>query len=112
MRPHLILYLDAPVDVVMSNIKKRNNPWDKDSPVWTNKRYLTDIYTEKKRRYLLEQQRHSHVLVYDWSSPGEIDIVVDDIEKLEMDYVDEYDDLLRDWTRNRSEQLHMVQRRL
>jgi len=110
LRPHLIVYLDAPSDVVMRNIKARGNAWDKDSPVWTNKRYLNDIYNEKKRRHLMKQQKHSHVLVYDWSSPGETDLVVDDIEKIELDYTDEYDDLLRDWTRNRSEQKHMVLR--
>jgi len=111
MRPHLIVYLDAPADVVMKNIKARNNPWDKDSPVWTNKRYLNDIYNEKKRRHLMKQQRHSHVLVYDWSTPGDTDVVVDDIEKIEFDYTDEYDDLLRDWTRNRNEHKHMIKRR-
>merc|ERR1711973_103585 len=111
LRPHVVLYLDAPVETVMKNIKERNNPWDKDSPVWTNKRYLNDIYNEKKRRHLMKQQRHSHVLVYDWSTPGDTDFVVDDIEKIEFDYTDEYDDLLRDWTRNRNEHKHMIKRR-
>jgi len=110
LRPHLLVYLDAPTEVVMRNIKARGNPWDKDSPVWTNKRYLNDIYNEKKRRYLMKQQKHSHVLVYDWSTPGETDIVVDDIEKIELDFTDEYDDLLRDWTINRTEQKHTILR--
>lgn len=102
-RPHVIIYLDAPAEAVMKNIKARGNPWDKNSPVWTNRRYLNDIYNEKKRRYLPKQQKHSHVLVYDWATPGETEIVVDDLEKLELDFADEYDDLLRDWTENRSE---------
>jgi len=110
LRPHVLIYLDAPVDVVMRNIKARGNPWDKDSPVWTNKRYLSDIYNEKKRRYLMRQQKHSHVLVYDWSTPGETDVVVDDIEKIDLDLTDEYDDLLRDWTKNRTEQMHSINR--
>jgi len=110
LRPHLIVYLDAPADVVMKNIKARGNAWDKDSPVWTNKRYLNDIYNEKKRRHLMKQQKHSHVLVYDWSVPGDLDVVVDDIEKIDFDFTDEYDDLLRDWTRNRTEQKHTILR--
>lgn len=109
-RPHVVVYLDATVDTVMRKIKARGNPWDKDSPVWTNKRYLSDIYNEMKRRYLLDFQKHSHVLVYDWSTPGEMDIIVDDIEKLECDWTDEYDDLLRDWTRHRDEKHHMIKR--
>jgi len=102
-RPHVIIYLDAPAEAVMKNIKARGNPWDKNSPVWTNKRYLNDIYNEKKRRYLKKHQLHSHVLVYDWATPGDLEVVVDDLEKLELDMVDEYDELLRDWTKVRSE---------
>merc|ERR1712117_306153 len=37
------------------------------------------------------------------ATPGETEIVVDDLEKLELDFADEYDDLLRDWTENRAE---------
>jgi len=111
-RPHVTVYLDAPVDTVMKNIKARGNPWDKDSPVWTNKRYLSDIYNEMKRRYLLNFQKHSHVLVYDWSTPGELDIVVDDIEKLECDWTDEYDELMRDWTVSRTEKAYRIKREM
>jgi len=109
-RPHVVLYLDAPVETVMKNIKERNNPWDKDSPVWTNKRFLSDIYNEKKRRYLMDVQKHSHVLVYDWASKGEAEVIVDDIEQLECTWTDEYDDLLRDWTANRTEKRSMLKR--
>jgi len=102
-RPHVIIYLDAPAEAVMKNIKARGNAWDKNSPVWTNKRYLKDIYNEKTRRYLPKHQIHSNVLVYDWSTPGEVEVVTDDLEKLELDMVDEYSELMRDWTRFRAE---------
>jgi len=55
MRPNLYIYLDAPVDNVVKNIQNRGNEWDKNSPVWTNKRYLADIYNELKRNFLKEQ---------------------------------------------------------
>ena len=29
LRPHVLVYLDAPADTVMKNIKARGNPWDK-----------------------------------------------------------------------------------
>ena len=41
---------------VVKNIQNRGNEWDKNSPVWTNKRYLSDIYNELKRNFLKEQQ--------------------------------------------------------
>ena len=97
MRPNLYIYLDAPVDVAMKNIQDRGNEWDKDSPVWTNKRYLTDIYTELKKNFLRDQQRHSRVLVYDWTVPGDIEIVVEDIEALNFDFLEETDEQQKDW---------------
>ena len=97
MKPNLYIYLDAPVDIVMTNIEKRGNEWDKNSPVWTNKQYLTDIYNELKRNFLKEHQRHSRVLVYDWSEPGDIEIVVEDIEALNFDFLEETDEQQKDW---------------
>ena len=97
MRPNLYIYLDAPVDVAMKNIQDRGNEWDKDSPVWTNKRYMTDIYTELKKNFLRDQQRHSRVLVYDWTVPGDIEIVVEDIEALNFDFLEETDEQQKDW---------------
>jgi len=41
---------------VQKNIAARGNEWDKNSPVWTNKNYLNDIYTELKRNYLKKMQ--------------------------------------------------------
>lgn len=97
LRPNLILYLDAPVDVVQKNIAARGNEWDKNSPVWTNKNYLNDIYNEMKRNYLKKMQRYCRVLVYDWSEPGDAEVVVEDIENLNMDDIDYYDDQQSDW---------------
>merc|ERR1719419_1930763 len=37
LRPNLIIYLDAPVDVVQANIRERSkssHPWEANSPVW------------------------------------------------------------------------------
>ena len=41
---------------VQKNIQARGNEWDKDSPVWTNKKYLGDVYNEMKRNYLKKMQ--------------------------------------------------------
>ena len=35
--------------------------------------------------------------MYDWSEPGETDIVVEDIENLNMENIDYYDDQQSDW---------------
>merc|ERR1712241_1258 len=97
MKPNLYICLDAPLDVVMKNIQNRGNEWDKNSPVWTNKQYLSDIYNELKRNFLKEQQRHSRVLVYDWSEPGDMEIL------------EETDEQQKDW-RFQKEELLTIQR--
>ncbi len=42
-------------------------------------------------------RRYSRVLVYDWSEPGDAEVVVEDIENLNMDNIDYYDDQQCDW---------------
>ena len=36
-------------------------------------------------------------MVYDWSEGGDLEIVVEDIEKTELDNIELYDDQQRDW---------------
>lgn len=40
---------------------------------------------------------HSEVLVYDWSTPGDLDVVVEDLEKLNLDNLGMYDENQSDW---------------
>lgn len=42
-------------------------------------------------------RRYSRVLVYDWSEPGDAEVVVEDIENLNLDDIDYYDDQQSDW---------------
>ena len=37
------------------------------------------------------------MLVYDWSDGGDTEVVVEDIERLNMDYFDKYDKQQKDW---------------
>jgi hypothetical protein len=37
------------------------------------------------------------VLMYDWSEGGDTEVVVEDIERLNMDYWDKYDKQQKDW---------------
>lgn len=84
LRPHLVIYLDVPVDVVQQNIKKRNLPVEVNSEVLKNVEYLKNIEHVYKYDYLKTISTHSELLVYDWSNggEGEIDLVVDDIERI------------------------------
>ncbi|XP_059085115.1 NADH dehydrogenase [ubiquinone] 1 alpha subcomplex subunit 10, mitochondrial-like [Tigriopus californicus] len=96
-RPNLIIWLDAPISEVQKKICSRGNEWDKDSPVWKNSQYLHDIYEGMKNNYLQKARNHSQVLVYDWTVPGDIEVVVEDIEDLNFDYYGLHDEQQKDW---------------
>ncbi|XP_012219347.1 NADH dehydrogenase [ubiquinone] 1 alpha subcomplex subunit 10, mitochondrial [Linepithema humile] len=85
MRPHLIIYLDVPVDTVKEKIKKRGIPYEVNSKVFTSD-YLQDMENVYKLDYLKNIAKHSHVLVYDWTNEGDVSSLVEDIELLNFDY--------------------------
>ena len=101
LRPNLIIYLDAPTDVVQSKIRARSkttHPWEANSPVWENTEYLEELYQKMmKKQYLPAAAESSYVLQYDWSEGGDVEVVVEDIERLQMDYHDKYDKQQKDW---------------
>jgi|FrelakmetLWP11LW_1041352.scaffolds.fasta_scaffold79343_1 hypothetical protein len=55
------------------------------------------MFLEKCFPILLLFRRYCRVLVYDWSHSGDAEIVVEDIENLNMDNIDYYDDQQSDW---------------
>lgn len=81
LRPHLAIYLDVPVDKTLENIKRRNNEWEVKSPAITQK-FLADMETAYKQEYLKEISVHSELLVYDWTHGGDVEVVVEDIERI------------------------------
>lgn len=83
LRPHLVVYLDAPVNVVKDKIKARNNPNEVNSKALTDK-YLTDIDHIYKQSFLKEISGHADLLIYDWSAGGDTEVVVEDIERLDF----------------------------
>ena len=87
--------VDLNISQVQKNIKARGNEWDKDSPVWNNSQYLSNIYTDFKKHYLREIQQYSRVLVYDGAEPVDTEVVIEDIEYTELDNIELYDDQQR-----------------
>lgn len=96
LKPHLVIYLDMPVDKVKENIKKRNIDHEVKSPAFTDK-YLQDIETGYKQQYLKEISSHSELLIYDWTEAGEPEVVVEDIERIDFDRFGHYDPKMQDW---------------
>lgn len=83
LRPHVVIYLDAPADVCLERVKKRGIPHEVNSRAMC-KEYLEHIEFTYKDHILPELEAHSEVLVYDWTDPPDIDFVIDDLESLNV----------------------------
>ncbi|KRZ19122.1 NADH dehydrogenase [ubiquinone] 1 alpha subcomplex subunit 10, mitochondrial [Trichinella zimbabwensis] len=81
--PHLVIYLDCPVRKCMENINRRNIPWENNGKV-IDFSYLETIENGYKE-YLKQADDESIIMVYDWENPGEVALVVEDIEKVDLD---------------------------
>ncbi|KAK5644038.1 hypothetical protein RI129_007883 [Pyrocoelia pectoralis] len=96
LRPHLIIYLDVPVDKVLANIKQRNYCCETQSDVLTAS-YLKTMEDLYKLEYLKKLSTHSELLVYDWSDQGDIEVVVEDLERINFSRIDNQDPKVKDW---------------
>ncbi|KRX38020.1 NADH dehydrogenase [ubiquinone] 1 alpha subcomplex subunit 10, mitochondrial, partial [Trichinella sp. T9] len=81
--PHLVIYLDCPVRKCMENINRRNIPWENNGKV-IDFSYLETI-ENGYREYLKQADDESIIMVYDWENSGEVALVVEDIEKVDLD---------------------------
>lgn len=98
LRPHLVIYLDCPSDILLKRIKERNIPYEVKSKVLT-KDYLDEIDNQYKHTYLRSVREHTELLLYDWSSFGDPELVVDNIEHINFEAYEEdnYTPMLMDW---------------
>ncbi|CAI4229070.1 unnamed protein product [Auanema sp. JU1783] len=92
--PHLVIYLDAPAKTCLENIKRRGNV---DEIEVVDERYLK-VMEESFKDSLKEYKAHSKILAYDWTKPGDADSVVEDIERLDLDFFEWHSgDVMAEW---------------
>lgn len=96
MKPHLVIYLDVPVAEVKNRIKKRNVDYEVNSKALTDD-YLKTMESVYKQQYLKDISNHAELLVYDWSNYGEVEVVVEDIERIDFERFKHGDSKLDDW---------------
>lgn len=96
MRPHLVIYLDIPVSCVQQRVQARKIPYERNSPVFSTD-YLSAMEHAYKQQFLPQISQHAELLVYDWSNPGDVEVVVEDIERLDFDKYTKHDSKMADW---------------
>ncbi|XP_053205778.1 NADH dehydrogenase [ubiquinone] 1 alpha subcomplex subunit 10, mitochondrial-like [Panonychus citri] len=82
-RPHLVIYIDTPIETAMKNIKKRNNPREVNSPVWKSD-FLKCIDESYKNKIIPEYDEHAYVLVYPYKDELDVNAILSDIEKMDF----------------------------
>lgn len=95
-RPHLVIYLDVPPEVQLQRVKDRKIDWEVNSEM-TNLKYIQTMDDIYKDQVLPELANHAELLMYDWTEPGDLDLVIEDIEKLDYDKYVERGDKMEDW---------------
>jgi len=93
LRPHLAIYLDASVDTVLKNFKKRGLGEEKTY----NGDFLSALEENYKRKSLVELEKHTEVLSYDWNEPGDAEVVVEDIERINFERFGKHEEKMKDW---------------
>lgn len=93
MKPHLVVYLDASPATIEDNFKRRGKGEEKT----LNKAYLELLDKNYKQQFLQSISEHSEVLVYDWNTPGDAEVIVEDIEAIDFDRFDTLDPKMADW---------------
>ncbi|XP_067125395.1 NADH dehydrogenase [ubiquinone] 1 alpha subcomplex subunit 10, mitochondrial [Centruroides vittatus] len=110
LRPHLIIYLDVPVPLLKDRIKKRNRPYEVNSKVLTNE-YLSTMEDYYKHTFLKDFSVHSELLIYDWSNFGDVEVIVEDIERIDFDSPRE-DKKFKDWRESEKWEWNNLRRRV
>lgn len=70
--------------IIQDNIKKRNKYDEAKSPLFKDGKFLETMEDVYKNNFLKDISSHAELLVYDWSNGGEIELVVEDIERIGM----------------------------
>lgn len=109
-KPHLTIYLDAPVSFAMQQIKKRNYVEEKNSPV-LNEKFLTEIDNSYKRHILPDMKHTGEVLIYDASDMDDLEVIVEDIERLNLNHDQDHEKRFQQWEDNKLEDFLSYYRR-
>ncbi|XP_014280804.1 NADH dehydrogenase [ubiquinone] 1 alpha subcomplex subunit 10, mitochondrial [Halyomorpha halys] len=103
LRPHLVIFLDAPVNKIKEKIKSRGYRHEENSPALTDQ-YLQDLEDVYKTEYLAKVSSYAELLMYDWSEGGDVEVVVEDIERIDFEGYTMYDEKFQDWFIGNKEQ--------
>jgi len=101
-KPHLIIYLDAPVDALRENINKRAIPHEVNSPVLTDD-FLAKVDAAYKTKLFPTLREFTEIISYDVTNLPDWEIIVEDLEELNLVEVEDQPDKFKEWRQRRED---------
>lgn len=100
-RPHLTIYLDAPLEVLRSRLTKKNNPIEVGGRNLTDE-YLKTIDNVYQKRFLPKMRESGEVVEIDWTevaSEDDMEAIAEELQLLKLEGEDNDDPKFTDWSR-------------
>jgi NADH dehydrogenase (ubiquinone) 1 alpha subcomplex subunit 10 len=101
LKPHMTIYLDAPVSVIRERINQRKNPVETGSKVLSDAylQAIADVYRDK---FLPKMRESGEVVEIDWTEKGtdqDMDVIAEELQLYKLEPEDNEDAKFADWSR-------------
>jgi NADH dehydrogenase (ubiquinone) 1 alpha subcomplex subunit 10 len=100
IKPHMTIYLDAPVSVIRERINQRKDPREVGSKVLSDK-YLQIIADMYRDRFLPMMRKSGEVVEIDWAEKGtemDMDVIAEELQSYKLEPEDNEDIKFADWS--------------
>jgi len=101
LKPHMTIYLDAPVSVCRERINQRKDPVEMNSKVLSDK-YLQSIADVYRDKFLPLMRKSGDVVEIDWTEKGtemDMDVIAEELQSYKLEPEDNEDPKFADWSR-------------
>lgn len=108
LRPHITIYLDAPVDVCMKRIKARGHPEESKSKNM-NEKFLSSMEAAYKQDFLPKMRQSGAVMEIDWTESADsmdMDVICEEVARVVTESEDSEDKHFEDWRLDEEELCH------
>jgi len=108
LKPHITIFLDAPVNVLRERITKRADPREAGSSVLSDK-YIEAIHDSYRKMILPALRKSGEVVEVNWEEVGDdldMDVIVEDLCTLELKPEDNEDTRFEEWKLSEDKMCH------
>lgn len=105
LKPHMTIYLDAPISTLRERINARKDPREVGSKILSDK-YLQTIADVYRDKFLPQMRLSGEVVEIDWKEKAtemDMDVIAEELQLCTLEAEDSEDTKFADWTRNDEE---------